>query len=123
MRTLVPLFLATAMALSLSAQPPKGKGKREPPKNLKILTPDNYLAAMRSFTVALGVDCNFCHVQGDRSSDAKPQKNTARMMLQMTRDINAKINAAIPAAGNERHVACYTCHRGSQKPLTEPPAN
>ncbi|HEX5432354.1 MAG TPA: c-type cytochrome [Bryobacteraceae bacterium] len=122
MRILVPLFLATAMTFTLSAQAPGGRrGKRPPPKNLKILTPQNYLAAMQSFRTALGVQCTFCHVQGDFASDMKPQKNIARVMLQMTRDINTKLHTAIPDSGNERLVSCYTCHRGSQKPLTEPP--
>ena len=117
MRTLVGLLLATVLSFTLMAQE-KGKGKggpKAPPKNLKILTPDNYFDAMRSFTQALGVQCDFCHEQ-DRSSDAKPQKNTARMMLTMTREINAKF------PDGQQHVRCYTCHRGSNKPLTEPPA-
>ena len=97
----------------------KGKGgkggPKAPPKNLKILSPDNFMDAMRSFTQALGVQCDFCHEQ-DRSSDAKPQKVTARMMLEMTREINGKF------PDGQQHVRCYTCHRGSNKPLTEPPA-
>jgi len=70
---------------------------------------------MRSFTVALGVQCDFCHAQ-DRASDEKSQKVTARMMLNMTKEINSKF------PDGKNHVACFTCHRGSNKPLMEPPA-
>jgi photosynthetic reaction center cytochrome c subunit len=88
-----------------------------PPKNLQILTPQTLMPAMRSFTQALGVQCSFCHVQGDFSSDQKETKKTARMMLKMVRKINAD-----NWTDGKRHVACYTCHRGAEMPLTEPPA-
>ncbi len=73
---------------------------------------------MRAFTAALGVQCNFCHVQGDFASDDNPKKETARMMLTMARDINTKLNAP----QGKRLVSCYTCHRGSEMPATEPAA-
>jgi hypothetical protein len=118
MRIILSLLLAAS--LSLFAQDGGGKkgggGKGGPPKNLQILTPDNYRAAMTSFTQALGVQCTFCHVQGQMDSDEKEQKKTARMMLTMTREINAKWT------DGKQHVRCYTCHRGSNTPLTEPPA-
>ena len=72
---------------------------------------------MRAFTAALGVQCTFCHVQGDFASDDNPKKETARMMLTMAREINSKF----PDGATVRHVSCYTCHRGAQMPATEPP--
>src|SRR5437868_14204116 len=101
------------LSLALLAQAPQGKGKGGPPKNLKILTPENYREAMQSFTMALGVMCDHCHVQ-DRSSDENPKKDIARLMLTMTRDINAKF------PDGKQHVRCYTCHRGDVKPKMEP---
>src|SRR5450755_3741852 len=95
------LMVAVAMlaALAMFAQdkggPPKGGkgGKGGPPKNLKVLTPENLMDNMRSFVPALGVadkgGCNFCH-EMDRSSDAKPEKVMARMMIMMVNDINSK---------------------------------
>ena len=66
------------------AQAPQGKGKGGPPKNLKVLTPENLMDNMRSFVPALGLadkgGCNFCH-EMDRSSDAKQEKVMARMMI------------------------------------------
>ena len=78
----------------LSAQEKAGKANPfATPKNLKILTgdtPDQLRTTMRAFTAALGVQCVFCHVQGDFASDDNPKKETARMMLTMAREINSK---------------------------------
>jgi len=108
---------ATLAALALLAQQPgggDGKKKAKGPTNLKILAPENFRLSMDVFTQALGVQCTFCHVQGAFDSDDKPQKNTARMMLTMTREINDKFG------DGKLHVRCYTCHRGSSQPLTAP---
>jgi hypothetical protein len=112
------LFLLAIGALILSAQERgggRGRGPAEPPKNLKVLAPDNFMANMRLATAGLGVQCGFCHEQ-DRSSDAKPEKVTARMMFQMVMDINAKMPDA------KVKVTCYTCHRGMEMPVSAPPA-
>jgi hypothetical protein len=101
--------------------------KKAPPelKNLKILKGQTYeqvIETMRSFRTALGVQqCTYCHVPGtggppDFVSDENPKKETARMMLTMSREINAKF----PQDG-KRRVSCYTCHRGAAIPLTAPP--
>src|ERR1039458_10160132 len=63
---------------------PKKAGGGGPPKNLKVLKPEDVRVFMGQYVQALGVaqcgGCNFCHVQGDRASDEKPEKVTARMM-------------------------------------------
>jgi hypothetical protein len=125
MRTLVPLFIATAVSLAsfaLVAQGPPGAkgGKGGPPKNLKVLTPDNYRAAMPIFVASLGVadkgGCNFCHdANAGKDSDANPVKLKARMMISMVGDINKQFG------DGKEHVTCYTCHRGSTEPLTAAP--
>ncbi len=66
-------------------------------KNLKIL-PKNISkhdldSVMHHFSQSLGVKCNFCHVNNgpkdwDFASDAKPEKNMARKMMQLAIDIN-----------------------------------
>ena len=116
------------LLLPLCAQPPQEaarKGGGPPaPKNLKILKPEEIRGAMRSYTQALGVMCTECHAQGaagsmpDFASDENPKKNTARMMIAMVRDINAKF----PDAASKTYVTCYTCHNGKTTPLTAPPA-
>jgi Photosynthetic reaction centre cytochrome C subunit len=95
-----------------AAPPPAG-----PPKNLRILPPDtNIQQTMGAFRTALGVQCTFCHVQGDFASDENPKKNMARNMLRLANDVNANF------PDGKRHVTCYTCHRGEATPKMEAPA-
>src|SRR5579863_10380803 len=116
MRQLLILFAICAMVLFAQDKGGRGRGPAAPPKNLKVLTPEELGAgAMRNAATGLGVMCTFCHVD-DRSSDEKPEKLTARMMFQMVKDINAKF------PDGKAHVTCYTCHRGAEMPLTAPPA-
>jgi hypothetical protein len=109
MRTCVLLLLLTP----LFAQEPGGGPPA--PKNLKLLKPENVMPAMKSFTVALGVKCDFCHVKGDFASDENHHKEVARQMIELSREINAKF------PDGKRHVTCYTCHRGAEEPATAPP--
>ena len=124
MRTILSMLAAASLvALVMFAQEPpagaaKGKGKGGPPKNLKILTPETFRPMMDVFVAGLGLAdkgaCNYCHA-ADRSLDEKPQKEMARMMITMVRDINSKFT------DGKQHVTCYTCHRGSPEPLMEAP--
>lgn len=100
-------------------KPDPNKPAGEQFKNVQILKDvptGQFLASMRAFTVALGTDCNFCHVQGDRASDDKGEKLMARKMITMTHEINEKNFAG------KMEVHCYTCHKGSEHPVSEPPA-
>jgi hypothetical protein len=122
MRQLLLVFAIAISAFVLFAQEPpargggRGRGPQTPPKNLKVLTPEELGAgAMRNAAAGLGVMCTFCHVD-DRSSDEKPEKLTARMMFGMVKDINAKF------PDGKVHVTCYTCHRGMEMPVSAPPA-
>jgi hypothetical protein len=114
------LLLTLLVAIPLFAQePPAGaerkKGGPPPaPKNLKILKAEEVRPLMGAFRVALGFKCTGCHVEGDFASDAKPEKDTARMMIAMTREINAKF------PDGKNHVTCFTCHRGDEHPKTVP---
>jgi hypothetical protein len=120
MRLIVAMLLLAAPVFAQSSQggPPQGApggGGGNPPKNLKLLKPDEVRARMGAFRAGLGVGCDFCHVEGDRASDDNPKKVVARGMIAMTADINAKM------FGNGERVTCYTCHRGKQEPDTAPP--
>ncbi|MGA2136167.1 MAG: c-type cytochrome [Bryobacteraceae bacterium] len=114
-----PMMLSLFLSLVALAQeppgPPPGEHRMPPPKNLKILKPDEVMPAMRSFTVALGVKCDFCHVRGDFASDEKHHKEIARGMLEMTHQINTHF------PDGKMHVSCYTCHRGAEEPAMRPP--
>ena len=112
------LFLVPLCAQPPQDAPKKGGGPRPAPKNLKVLKVEGPEIGriMRTYTTGLNVRCDFCHVQGDFASDEKPQKETARKMIVMTQEINAKF------ADAKEHVTCYTCHRGDPAPKTVPPA-
>src|SRR5580658_5944212 len=102
-------FMALLLAVAAFAQ------QHPAPKNLKLLPADeNLIPTMRSFTAALGVKCDFCHVQGDFASDEKHHKEIARHMISMAKDINGKF------PDGKTHVTCYTCHRGETEPATAP---
>jgi hypothetical protein len=120
MRLLKILTVVLIAGLALFGQEEKKKKGPSPfenPQNLKLLKPDNLRETMLSFNAALGVMCTECHVQGNFPSDDNPKKNIARMMITMARDVNSKF------PDGQQHVRCYTCHRGSTTPLTEPPKN
>ena len=92
-----------------------------PPTNLKVLKVTSGAEVrqiMRTFTTGLGVQCNYCHVQGNFASDENAKKNTAREMITMVAQINGNFK------DGKMHVSCFTCHRGEAEPKTapEPPA-
>jgi Photosynthetic reaction centre cytochrome C subunit len=98
--------------------------------NLRVLPPnithDELISTMRGFARSLGTRCNHCHVANppgaaeefNFASDAKPEKNTARTMLRMTRSINAQYISKVNEHGQT--VTCFTCHRGHTVPETLP---
>ena len=105
-----------------------------PFKNLKVFPKDigraDLLSNMKFFSQSLGVRCSYCHVgeEGkplstfDFASDAKNKKQTARKMLAMAHRINSQDFDQAEDPGRLK-VTCYTCHGGSTKPLTAPPAS
>jgi tetratricopeptide (TPR) repeat protein len=122
-------------AVIASAQTPAaaGAGQRAggppAPSNLQVMPKDiprdQLIAGMQNIAQALGVQCNYCHVQegrggrNDMASDEKPTKKTARQMMIFARELNDKLPAAIGKAPNETtRVGCMTCHRGLPIPET-----
>jgi hypothetical protein len=104
-----------------------------PYKNLKVFPKDvsraDLLSNMKFFSQSLGVRCTYCHVgeEGkplstfDFASDAKDHKTIARDMIRLADHINQDHLPKI-LVDPEAKVTCFTCHRGSTKPLTAPPA-
>ena len=121
MRLVAILLLAIAVLPAQDKQE-KGtqdKGKRPipPPTNLKVLkatTGAEVGQIMRTFTAGLGVQCIYCHVQGNFASDENPKKEIARHMITMTQTINGNFSEG------KLRVSCYTCHRGEPEPKTAP---
>jgi len=68
------------------------------------------------FEASLGVGCPFCHDNdaAKRELDTKPQKQTARRMIEMVNTINAN------TFGGARRVTCFTCHEGRSTPIGTP---
>jgi hypothetical protein len=66
--------------------------------------------AMAFFTVALNVDCSYCHVSGEWEKDDKVPKQTARKMFAMVNGIGKDF-----FEGSNK-VSCWTCHHGGTKP-------
>jgi len=86
-------------------------------KNVKLLKDvpaSQFLDAMGSFNVAMGKNCEFCHVQGKMDVDDKKEKATARKMIEMTHHINDQ------NFEGKIEVRCYTCHKGISKPAKLP---
>ena len=93
---------------------------------MKVLTdlPESQTFLVMNFVSAsLGVRCDYCHVnEGDDKwvweSDAKPEKLTARRVMQMQIDINRGNKDILGTSGVA--VTCFTCHRGQTRPANSP---
>src|ERR1700685_1763852 len=115
-RILMATALAAAAAFAQSA--PEAKTAEQVFKNITALkgTPADQLNATMTFMAAsLGVDCEFCHVKDKFEADDKGAKKTARSMISMTLEINKA------SFGGRTQVTCYSCHRGSERPVAVPP--
>ena len=83
------LTFSIAPASSASAQAPTPTMVDSPAvKVLTGLLAPQFQEEMNFITQALGVTCGTCHVRGNFASDEKPEKLTARRMLEMTKGIN-----------------------------------
>jgi predicted trehalose synthase len=140
MKKLLPFVLILGCASQTATPAPQAAANTQSEfKNLQVFPRDipreQLLAAMRSFTRSLGVRCNHCHVVTatepkevlDFPSDAKTEKQIARVMLRMTSEINQTwMNRVEVAEGHapkpdNMRVSCWTCHRGKTEPELPPP--
>jgi hypothetical protein len=100
-----------------------------PERNLKVLPKDisdaKLDSIMKTYTVALGVECKFCHepekgfvIKTDYAADVNPMKENSRDMMRMVIDINSKYfyfdSTKRPEYLNT--VTCKTCHQGQPLP-------
>ncbi len=86
-------------------------------KNIQVLKgvpAEQIFPTMQFITASLGVECEFCHVQGAFEKDDKKNKQTARKMMEMMFAIN-KDNFE-----GHREVTCNSCHRGNAVPQAIP---
>lgn len=95
--------------MELHAQPQPVPRQPPPnPTNLKVrkaTTGAEVTQIMHTFTAGLGVQCTYCHMQGNYVSDDNPKKDAARKMIVMAQKINAEFQ------DGKMHVSCYICHR------------
>jgi photosynthetic reaction center cytochrome c subunit len=86
-------------------------------KNIQILkgiAADQLIPTMQFISASLGVECEYCHVEGAFEKDDKKPKQTARKMMEMMFAINKS------SFEDHRAVTCYTCHRGNARPIAIP---
>jgi Photosynthetic reaction centre cytochrome C subunit len=129
------IVFAVSVAFAQTAPPATAQGPQPSTpqfKNLKVFPQDisreQLISNMKFFAQSLGVRCTFCHLgtEGqplstfDFASDAKQEKQTARLMLAMVHRINSQDFGVTDFS--QAKVTCFTCHRGSTKPLTQIPA-
>jgi hypothetical protein len=132
---ILSLLLAPAAIGASSQEGDAGKAatvSRAPlnykPVNLKVLpkdiTREELNIRMYQFQKYLGQPCGYCHSENpqtkqiDFASDENPMKDTARLMISMTSDLNTKYLAQLGDRRYAEPFTCGNCHRGQ----TQPPA-
>jgi photosynthetic reaction center cytochrome c subunit len=111
------VLAARVLPIHAQEQPAAPKTAVQQFKNiqtLKDIPADQLIPTMQFIGGALGVDCEFCHVEHAMDKDDKKEKQTARKMIEMELAINKA------HFKNEIEVTCYTCHRGSPHPVGIP---
>ena len=124
-----PSFLAAALVAACAVAPLAAQGRPQGgPDSLvnTLVIPHNtpvpqVLAMMRGFAGALGVRCDYSHVdEGGRTNfplDDKRTKRTARLMMRMVQQVNDSTLSRIPERPTPNvAVTCMTCHRGVARP-------
>ncbi len=106
------------------------------PTNLKVLpkdlSGDQIDALMHRYQQELGAPCGYCHVEIEKddhtkeidfASDENPIKQTARIMIGMTSDLNGKYLAQLGDRRYAEPLTCGNCHQGQiDPPVFEPKA-
>ncbi|MFZ0639953.1 MAG: c-type cytochrome [Candidatus Acidiferrales bacterium] len=123
--TLLAAAVTLALAIGLGAQTQQSQSQPAPAektaaqeyKNIQVLKDipaSQLLPGMRYITTALGVECNYCHVDQNFPADDKQSKQTARRMMTMLFAINDN------NFGGRPEVSCFTCHQGHHEPMGSP---
>ena len=119
---LIAVMFAAGSAFAQTATPekpadkPADKPVEETKKNIKVLKglPTSQLIPVMAFmSNSLGVTCAYCHT-AEWESDEKEEKDAARGMIQMVRDINERHFAG------ETAITCNSCHQGRPRPAAIP---
>jgi len=120
---LVASFFFVLVAAGAEAPPPAAPAAPDPGKaegrfkNIQVFKgypADDVFPAMQFISAALGVDCEYCHVERAPEKDDKKEKQTARKMIAMTFAINHD------NFDGHREVTCMSCHHGASRPVGIP---
>lgn len=114
------LAAASVLIAAKPAQAPQAGGQKTAVqvfKNIQVLKDipaDQLIPSMQFITNSLGVECDFCHVEGAFDKDDKDEKKIARKMMAMMITINQE------NFESKKMVTCNSCHRGSPHPQAIP---
>ena len=111
----VVALAASVHAQTRPATPPTAEQQYKNIRALKGTPGAELILSMHFIRASLGVTCEYCHDERDRTSDVKPAKQTARQMMNMMFEVNKSLFQG------RQVVTCYTCHRGNTKPVDLPP--
>jgi photosynthetic reaction center cytochrome c subunit len=121
---LVTVFILIAIALQttvlrgqLAPSASTAKTANQAFKNIQLLKgipAEQLIPTMQFISASLGVECEYCHVEGAFEKDDKKPKQTARKMMEMMFAVNKD------SFQDRRAVTCYSCHRGTTRPLAIP---
>lgn len=110
-------IVGCTLLLAQMPAPSASKKSSEVFKNVQVLKDvpsDQLIPSMKFISSALGVRCEYCHVENAFDKDDKKPKQTARKMMLMMFAINQN------NFDGHQEVTCYSCHRGSPKPVSIP---
>jgi hypothetical protein len=103
-----------AQAPTTTAGPKRAEEQFKNIQVLKGIPAEQLIPTMQFITASLGVQCDFCHVQGAFEKDDKKNKQTARKMMDMMFAINKD------HFEGHRAVTCNSCHNGAAMPQAMP---
>lgn len=129
--SIVSISLVVSVRTARAQALPGDKPVEQTRKNIQVLKglPEAQLFPLMNFVaVSLGEQCEFCHVNKGKDpktgqttwvweSDEKPEKQSARRMMQMV----LLINVSNKVDFRQNSVTCYTCHRGQTTTVGLPP--
>jgi len=128
--SIVSIIVVSTRTTSAQAPPPD-KPVEQTRKNIQVLKglkEAELYQLMNFMAVSLGELCTYCHVTKGKDpktgqniwvweSDDKPEKQSARRMIQMVMLINGSNKVDF----RQNSVTCFTCHRGQTTTVGLPP--
>ncbi len=116
-------LLVAGVVITLPEASSAQRGDPPAPTNLQVLPEGiDIRMVMQNIAMSLGVECTYCHVEGDFASDDMEHKVIARGMMGMMQAINNDFLSNVPARegrDGDAGIVCATCHRGAAIPTLD----